>query len=335
MKAKRGKVFVLIGPTAVGKNTLLDALCGREADLVRMPSATTRPPREGEISGVSKVFLSDEQFDEAIEKDEFVEWQVIHGYRYGVLKRIINERIEQGRDYIADIEVLGAMKLKECYQDDVVLIFIVPPSFEALQQRISNRGTEDDATKALRLSRSKAELTFLPQCDYVVMNDDLTVAIETMTSVIRSERSGLSERHSSLATASATVLLVTEDRNSMLVTKDLSLLASLTIVLDRETSIDKKISRCLASQSLQGNLLTDSQFDETQNKGLDIPQPLWVEFSLDATNSICVQFIYVARISNIDPERYQSQPIDLITAAQAQHIPMDRERFLKELARYV
>ncbi len=184
----KGNVYALIGPTAVGKNTLLDEMVKRIGGLERMPSATEREKRPEEVHGKDKFFLTREEFEEKIKQSAFIEWQLVHGHRYGVLKKVIEERIKAGQDYIADVEVLGAMKLKEIYKKNVFLIFIIPPSMKELSKRIDARGTGNEKEKILRLSRTRSEMTYVAKCDIILLNDKLGEAFNGLENIIRQRK---------------------------------------------------------------------------------------------------------------------------------------------------
>jgi|YNPMSStandDraft_2_1061718.scaffolds.fasta_scaffold08282_2 guanylate kinase len=185
----KGQLFILVGPSGAGKNTLLAKSLEKVVGLTQMPTCTTRSPREGERDGEQHFFLSEEKFDQLIQEKSFVEWQVVHGKRYGTLKSVVEQGINTGKDYIADIEVLGAFSLKESYAGNVILIFVLPSSMEILEQRIRQRGYVSEDEVAVRLSRVQFELTYMPKCDYVIINDDLEVAIEQLKGIILAERS--------------------------------------------------------------------------------------------------------------------------------------------------
>lgn len=180
-------LFLLVGPAGVGKNTLMNAVLSQLPNLAQLPTATTRPPRPGEQPGRERFFVSEEEFDHLLRADAFVEWQPIHGYRYGTLKSVLERRFETGNDFIADVDVLGATLLKERDPDHVTVVYVLPPSLSVLESRIRNRSVESGVEVDSRLSRAKFELSLLPKADYLLINDDLETAVIRMLSIISIE----------------------------------------------------------------------------------------------------------------------------------------------------
>lgn len=327
---KRGKLFILIGPTAVGKNTLISAVGEKLPELIRMPSATTRDKREGEIDGISKVFLTEEAFENYIEQDQFVEWQVIHGHKYGVLKKVVQDRIDQGKDYAADVEVLGAMKLKECYGDDAVLIFVVPPSLEVLEKRIRERNAETEDELQLRLSRSKSELTFIPKCDYILMNDNLEAATYQLEKIIVSERECVAQRPKVIEDISFTVVMTDKHKQEIFIDKENGCLLKL-----KANSSDfphEQVSELLGQQNIEIQVLKDMSFQSHHNKGLDMPQPLWVKFVQEKTK-VLIEYTYVVEALSVpsDLPHIGKQQLSNICV----QLPMDQAVLQRELHKYM
>jgi guanylate kinase len=189
-----GLVYVLVGPGGVGKNTLMKHAIATADNLRQLPTATTRKIRDGEQHGREHLFLQPTEFERMIAQNELLEWQEVHpGKYYGVPRASIETPLQQTHDLIADIEIAGAAILRATYPDNVVLIFIAPPgqSPEAvlalLRARMTERGeNEEEITK--RLDRAQMELMFAPECDYLIINDELSQAAEMLVSVIRAER---------------------------------------------------------------------------------------------------------------------------------------------------
>lgn len=290
-------MLIIVGPTAVGKNTLIDAICQRTIDLVRMPSATTRAPREGEIDGVSKVFLTDKQFDEYIQKKQFVEWQIIHGKKYGVLKKVVEERINAGQDYIADVEVLGAMKLKETFKENAVAIFIIPPTLKTLENRINSRDSENEENKQLRINRARAELAYISLCDQVVVNDDLNQAIADLKIVVDAERQG--EKLPNQTKIMADVLCLNPEKTKALVLEN----DQLPEVLVKAGQFPHQAIEDYLNQEgyKKVNFLDDTQFKNKQNIGLDIPVPLDVQFQTEG-KPVQVKITYLIETADMGQE---------------------------------
>jgi guanylate kinase len=291
---KKGKLFILVGPTAVGKNTLISLAAQQVDDFVRMPSATTRQPREGEIPGVSKVFLTEEEFDENIRNNQFVEWQVIHGHRYGVLKNIVQARIDEGKDYVVDVEVLGAVALKKLYGKNAILIFVLPPSLEALEERIKSRNAESDDEIYLRLARSKAEINFLPFCDYVVLNDDLQTAVNELSELVLFERGVLNDYVSRELSINAEVCFLDNDNKLLVDESGAADILSLPIK-DKSLAV-RQVEEFFKINAINAVLLNDKSFDYEQNKGMEMAQPMWVDFDF-SMNYIGIRYLFLAKLS--------------------------------------
>lgn len=194
-EVERGLLFVMVGPGGAGKNTLMKAALASMDDLNDLVTATTRERRPGEIDGVDYLFLSDEQFRQMIANDALVEHQeVTPGNFYGVPRATVDQSLEQGRDIIADIEVLGARILKESYPADTVLVFVTVPGdneteiLANLRTRMEDRNDSEDVIQE-RLSRAKIlELPFQSECDHTIVNSDREEAAAELLSIIRQER---------------------------------------------------------------------------------------------------------------------------------------------------
>jgi guanylate kinase len=183
----KGNLFVLSGPSGVGKDAILERLLELVPNLVKSVSFTTRPKRLGEVEGKSYYFTDENTFKEMVEKGEFLEWAVVHGYLYGTPKRIIEELVNKGIDVILKIDVQGGINVKKIY-DKAILIFILPPNFEELKRRLISRETEDLRDLEIRLKNAPLEISKISYYDYAVINDNLEDAVDRVKSIIIAER---------------------------------------------------------------------------------------------------------------------------------------------------
>lgn len=184
---KRGKIIIISAPSGCGKSTIINALLERgEIDMRFSVSATNRSPRPGETHGVNYYFLTDEEFRSAIAGDEFVEYEEVYpGRYYGTLKREVSRVVEEGHNVILDIDVKGGVNVKKLYGPEAISIFIAPPSVDTLRARLEGRGTETPEAIAQRVGRAEYELSFAPQFDRTVVNDDLQMAIAEVDGIIK------------------------------------------------------------------------------------------------------------------------------------------------------
>ncbi|WP_054958375.1 guanylate kinase [Paenibacillus dakarensis] len=182
----KGLLIVLSGPSGVGKGTVCSALRPRIPNLVYSVSATTRKPRMGEVDGVNYFFKEREEFLSMIENDELLEYAEYVGNFYGTPRDFVEETIASGKDIILEIEVQGALKVKEKFPDGV-FIFLTPPSLDELKDRIVGRGTENQATIDHRMSVAVDELELIRHYDYAVVNDEINLACKRIESIIIAE----------------------------------------------------------------------------------------------------------------------------------------------------
>lgn len=181
------KLFVISGSSGVGKGTVLKGFLEKNPNFMLSISCTTRAPRKGEVDGVNYFFLTKEEFQNCIDDDKFLEWAEFAGNRYGTKKKYIQQCLEEGKDIILEIDTQGALQVKK-QMPEAVLIFICPPSIEALENRLRGRHTEDEATIQKRLQEVKTELERAEKFDYKVVNDDLEKAIAELEKIIIGEQ---------------------------------------------------------------------------------------------------------------------------------------------------
>ncbi len=188
-----GNLFVISGPSGAGKGTLVSRIMQRVSDAWLSISATTRAPREGEVDGVHYLFLGDEEFDQLIAEDGFLEWACVHGRRYGTPARLVRDHMDAGHQVILEIDYQGAFQVRKRLPS-AHLIFIEPPSLEELERRLRGRGTEDEALIALRMRNARAELASIDHYDVRFVNDNLDACTDELVSYI--ERIAESEKDS-------------------------------------------------------------------------------------------------------------------------------------------
>jgi len=184
---QKGLLVVLSAPSGTGKSTVSRLLVQKNNRLRLSVSATTRAPRKNEVEGKDYFYKTTEEFKKMIENDEFVEWVEYCGNYYGTPKKYIDDSIEKGFDVLLEIEVEGAAKIKEKYPD-CVLIFMLPPSFEELKRRIVGRGTEKPEIIENRLNQAKKEIKCIDMYDYVVLNDSIDNAINSVNTILEAEK---------------------------------------------------------------------------------------------------------------------------------------------------
>lgn len=180
----KGSLIVISGFSGVGKGTVVKRLVADYGYDLSV-SATTRPPRDGEVHGREYFFMDRGEFENLIDYGGFIEWtQYVENY-YGTPKKYVEESLGRGKNIILEIEVMGAMKIKEQYPE-ALLIFIAAPSIKSLRERLAGRGTETDAAIRKRLKKATEEAADMEQYDYVVINDDLEECIATVHAIIQS-----------------------------------------------------------------------------------------------------------------------------------------------------
>ncbi len=186
MGKNSGLVIVLSGPSGVGKGTVNRILQQTNTNVMTAVSATTRPPREGELEGVSYYFKTEAEFEKLIAEDCFVEYANVYGNYYGTLRSEIERITCMGKSVMLEIDTVGAMNIKKAIPDSVS-IFVLPPSLTELSRRIEGRGTEKSATLSTRIIAAKEEIAMARNYDYIVVNDEATKCASEVATIIRSE----------------------------------------------------------------------------------------------------------------------------------------------------
>ncbi len=187
MASSKGKVFVITGPSGVGKGTVVEQVLKKVENIYLSVSATTRQKRQGEKEGVNYFFKTKEEFERMIKSDEFLEWAEFAGDYYGSPKFSINNYLSCSKDILLEIEVQGAKQVKvKCPES--ILIFLAPPNFEALEERLIKRQTESIEKVKVRLKKATQEMKEVKLFHYLVINDNLPEAIDNVVGIIRAER---------------------------------------------------------------------------------------------------------------------------------------------------
>ncbi|MBO5158680.1 MAG: guanylate kinase [Lachnospiraceae bacterium] len=190
---KQGTLVVVSGFAGTGKGTVMKELLSRYDSYALSISATTRNPRPGEVDGREYFFKTKEEFEEMIEKDEFVEFACYVGNYYGTPKKYVQEQLAEGKDVILEIEIQGALNIKSQFPD-ALLLFIAPPSADVLKQRLVGRGTETEEVIEQRLARAVEESKGIENYDYLVVNDELDECVENVHQMIQSAGWKMSRR---------------------------------------------------------------------------------------------------------------------------------------------
>ena len=193
-----GLLIVMSGFSGAGKGTLMKRLMADYDDFAFSVSMTTRAPREGEVNGREYFFVTREEFEKTIEEDGLVEYAQYVGNYYGTPKAYVEEQLKKGKNVILDIEVQGAMQIKEKFPD-ALMVFVIPPSIEVLLKRLRARGTESEEVIARRITQAKTECTYMDRYEYIVINDDLDTAVREMYSMITSAKYTVSRRRDFIA----------------------------------------------------------------------------------------------------------------------------------------
>ncbi len=190
---QRGSLAIISGPSGVGKSTVIAEVLRRRPDLYFSVSFTTRQPREGEVDGVNYFFVDVPEFERMIQAGELLEYANYSGNYYGTSAKLIDEKLDAGIDVLLDIEVVGS-KIVHDKRPDTPLIFVIPPSFEALSRRLHGRNTDPEDVIQRRLDRAREELKEISRYDYLVVNDVVSAAADEVLAILCAERCRTSKR---------------------------------------------------------------------------------------------------------------------------------------------
>jgi guanylate kinase len=180
----KGKLIAVTAPSGSGKTTIVREILKLFPEIIFSVSATTRAPRQTEIDGVNYFFITEEEFLKKIENDDFVEWQNFYDYYYGTLRSFIDDNINSGKSVLLEIEVKGALSIKKLYPDSHI-IYICPPSYDELVNRLRVRNTETEEDFVKRIERAKMELSLKNEFDYIIVNENLENAVKESTELVK------------------------------------------------------------------------------------------------------------------------------------------------------
>jgi guanylate kinase len=185
---RRGLMLVLSSPSGAGKTTLSRLLLDSDANIELSVSATTRARRAGEVEGRDYFFVTPDEFEDWVRKDAFLEHAVVFDNRYGTPKGPVEDALVSGQDVLFDIDWQGTQQLKERAREDLVSIFILPPSHDELERRLKERAQDSDEVVAKRMSKAADEISHWPEYDYVVVNRDIGAALALIAAILAAER---------------------------------------------------------------------------------------------------------------------------------------------------
>ena len=186
--ARRGLMFILSSPSGAGKTTISRMLLNADSEIKLSVSVTTRPPRPGEIDGTHYFFVDDAEFDRMVEEDDFYEWAHVFGHRYGTPKGRIRSALKEGQDFLFDIDWQGTQQLYQKDRQDVVSVFILPPSLDELRRRLESRAQDSADVIDARMDRARGEISHWAEYEYVVINDDVDACFEKVRAILEAER---------------------------------------------------------------------------------------------------------------------------------------------------
>jgi guanylate kinase len=185
---RRGLMLVLSSPSGAGKTTLSRRLLQTDPDIVMSVSATTRPPRPNEVEGQDYFFVSPGKFDAMVKAGDFLEHATVFGHKYGTPRAPVMAALEAGKDVLFDIDWQGTQQLRDRSPNDVVSVFILPPSATALEQRLHTRAQDSEEVIRARMKKAGDEMSRFDAYDYIVVNDNVGIAFEAVKSILRAEQ---------------------------------------------------------------------------------------------------------------------------------------------------
>ncbi len=185
---RRGLMLVLSSPSGAGKTTISRELLARDGGLVLSVSTTTRPMRPGETEGVDYVFMDQARFDEMVRDGAFLEHATVFGYCYGTPRGPVEAALDEGRDVLFDIDWQGAQQVAEKAREDLVSVFILPPSTEELERRLHTRAQDSDDVVRARMAKAADEMSHWAEDDYIVVNEDVEASVAAVRSILEAER---------------------------------------------------------------------------------------------------------------------------------------------------
>ncbi len=186
--ARRGLLFVMSSPSGAGKTTLSRKLLAADKNITMSVSVTTRSPRPGEVDGKDYYFITKDRFAQMRDRNELLEWAEVFGNFYGTPRKPVEEALSKGRDVLFDIDWQGTQQLAQAMEDDLVRLFILPPSSNELQNRLINRAQDSSSVVAKRMAEASREISHWPEYDYVIVNDNIEESHTQVMAVLSAER---------------------------------------------------------------------------------------------------------------------------------------------------